>query len=83
MAQDKAPLRCFLVASNSKWLRLGPMKIEINSANPFHSVIKELIYPNESDKMKKPLAHLLDKRRKFYNKPAPSMQWVDIRVMKK
>ena len=83
MLQDKATLKCFLVASNSNWLRLGPMKVETKSMNPLHSVIKELIYPHECDKMSSPLVHLLDKRRKNYKKPSPTKDWTDIRVMKK
>ena len=83
MSQASGSLRCILTRSSSDWLRLGPMKIEIHSQNPYHSVIKELLYPHECDKLKVPLVRLLDGRRKGHPQHQPSLEWTDIRVMKK
>ena len=73
--------------ASSDWLRLGPMKIQVNSENPSNLVIKELIYQHECDQMQKPLPKLLDKRsRESHGKPnveEKNTEWIDIRVMKK
>ena len=84
MPQHMASLRCFHAFGSSDWLRLGPMKIQINSHIPFHIVIKELIQGHECDRMQRPLTMLLDKRSKEkHGKPTLSTHWIDIRVMKK
>ena len=67
------------------WLALGPMKVQLNSNDMFHSEIKELVYGHECDILKMPLVHKLhnhpDKLPKMLQKR--SAQWSDIRVMKK
>ena len=83
MSQAGSSLGCFLRGSSSDWLRLGPMKIEIHSQNPYHAVIKELIYPHECDKIKIPLVYWLGEGRKGHPNHHPSLEWTDIRVMKK
>ena len=47
-----AHLRCFYSHSHSDWLRLGPFKIEVNSYDPFHAVIRNLMFDNECDAIK-------------------------------
>ena len=56
--------------------------------NPYHTVIKELIWSDECRRIKNPLIRLLDIRRKeHHSKPPvpgrPSAEWTDVRVMKK
>ena len=47
-----AHLRCFYSHSYSDWLRLAPFKIEVNSYDPFHAVVKNLMFENECDEIK-------------------------------
>jgi len=47
--KERSTLRCFYSKSSSEWLRLGPMKIQINSHDPVHAVIKEFFYDKECD----------------------------------
>ena len=51
--QERANLRCFYSNSDSDWLRLGPMKIQINSHDPAHAVIKDFFYERECDETTK------------------------------
>ena len=82
--RDKEQLRCFHAYAKSDWLRLGPMKIQVNSYDPYHAVIKQLIFNHECDRIQKPLVRLLEARSvEKYGIPADSTEWIDIRVMKK
>ena len=77
-------MKCYHASGSSDWLRLGPMKIQMNSHVPFHIVIKELVQVQECDRIRKPLVEKLDSRSKEKDgKPSPSTEWNDIRVMKK
>ena len=81
-------MRCFHASAASHWLRLGPMKVQVNSINPYHTVIKELMYIDECDHMRGPLTRLLEGRhRTHHTKPhilgLSFGEWTDIRVMKK
>ena len=42
-------LKCFFAHADSPWLRLGPMKIELQSKDPYMAVIRELMFPHECD----------------------------------
>ena len=44
----------------SDWLRLGPMKIQINSFDPAHATIKNLLFDHECDSMTRYLGPHLD-----------------------
>lgn len=80
---DKKSVTCYHASASSSWLRLGPMKIQDNSNNPYHAVIKELVYDHECDRIKRPLTVSLDKRdQESHGKPIKSFEWMDIRVMK-
>ena len=63
------------------------MKIQVNSVNPYHTVIKELLYTHECDRLNGPLVKRLDKRNREYSKPQvpgkSTAEWTEIRVMKK
>ena len=84
MPDDTKNSKCIYTSATSNWLRIGPMKIQINSDDPYHAVIKELIYHNECDRIQSPLPQLLDNRAKEYGKfNGSSVKWIDIRVMKK
>jgi len=50
---ERANLRCFYSNSDSEWLRLGPMKIQINSHDPAHAVIRDFFYERECDETTK------------------------------
>ena len=58
--QEMANLSCFYTHSTSHWLRLGPMKIEINSQDPAHVVIKDLMSDSECDDITEFLTPLLN-----------------------
>ena len=88
LPSERSGLRCFHVSAASHWLHLGPMKIQVNSLSPYHTVIKELLYIDECDRMKGPLTRLLDGRHRTHStKPnvpgRTSSEWTDVRVMKK
>ena len=85
LPSKRAHLRCFHASATSDWLRLGPMKIQLNSHNPYHVTIKELMYNNECNQIRGPLTKLL---KNHYSKspdvPGRShIKWSDVRVMKK
>lgn len=42
-------LRCFYADNGSPWLKLGPIKLELQSFVPYVAVIRELLYPHECD----------------------------------
>lgn len=52
-------LKCFYADNDSPWLKLGPMKIEMQNLKPYLVVIRELMYPNECDEITKFLAPFL------------------------
>ena len=88
----RAHLRCFYASATSDWLRLGPMKIQLNSDNPYHVTIKELMYNNECDQIGGPLTKLFKDYTNYtfnaYSKSPdvpgrPLIEWSDVRVMKK
>ena len=62
------------------------MKIQINSYDPYHVVIKELLYNHECDQIVQPLAKHLkshpDKATKNLSLLG-NREWADVRVMKK
>ena len=79
---ERSTLRCTFI-SNSYWLRIGPMKIQINSLDPFHLTVKELLYNHECDEIKKPLAPKLRTHQAKKPNRLKRREWSDVRVMKK
>ena len=73
--QERANLRCFYGHSASEWLRLGPMKIQINSHDPAHAVIKDLMSDRECDGMTEFLTPLLNFPPGKMNRKAKSNDW--------
>ena len=60
------------------------MKIQVNSNDPYHAVIKEMVYYRECDQIRRPLTMLIDVRDKEkHGDPQYSFEWEDVRVMKK
>ena len=68
-------LRCFYAHSSSDWLRLGPMKVEINSYDPAHATVKNLMYDHECDEITKYLGPHLDFPPGKINKKAKKNDW--------
>ena len=58
-ATETKDLKCFYGHSNSPWLRLGPIKIEVQNKEPYLAVLRELLYPNECDNITQFLGPLL------------------------
>ena len=50
---ERKNVYCFYKTSNSLWLRLGPMKIEIKSQDMVNVVIKDLLYSKECEQIVK------------------------------
>ena len=44
-------LKCFYADNNKPWLKLGPMKMELQNYDPYVVVIRELMFPNECDEI--------------------------------
>ena len=44
-------LKCFYADNNSPWLKLGPIKIDLQNFEPYVAVIRELMYPHECDEV--------------------------------
>lgn len=59
-ANDTKDLFCTYAHNNSPWLRLGPMKVEIQSKEPYIAVLRELMYPHECDNLTRFLGPHLD-----------------------
>ena len=81
-----ARLKCYYQSSNSKWLKLGPMKIQINSQDFMHLIIKDLLYNHECDQIKNPLPPYLHLRTNESHKKPDHLkhyEWTDVRAMKK
>ena len=82
--KEREKLRCFFSTSDSSWLLLGPMKIQLNSLDPYHVTIKNIMYEHECDGI---IAALGSKLRPWHGNKALMMktaqEWEDIRVMKK
>ena len=58
-ASETKDLKCFYGHSNSPWLRLGPIKIEVQNKEPYLAVLRELLYPHECDNITQFLGPLL------------------------
>lgn len=58
--EELGKLKCLYIHNGSPWLRLGPMKMEINSYDPFHVVFKDMLYYNEADNITQYLGPRLD-----------------------
>lgn len=52
--------KCFYGHGGSKWLRLGPFRIEENSLDPYHVTIHELLYDHECNNITQFLGPMLD-----------------------
>ena len=52
-------LKCFYAHNDSPWLRLGPVKIEMQNFEPYVAVIRELMFSNECDEITEYLGPLL------------------------
>ena len=58
-ATETKDLKCFYGHSNSPWLRLGPIKIEVQNKEPYLAVLRELLYPHECDNITQFLGPML------------------------
>ena len=76
-------MRCHLSNSYSDWLKLGPFRFEVNSYDPFHVTIKQLLFPHECDDIVSNNTHYLRphtaKKKKFHE----TRPWTDVRIMQK
>ena len=81
-AQQKAHLRCYYSSSNSDWLKVAPLKFQINSYDPFHITIKQLIFDHECDEITLNNIHLSGQ---VYADQLENdkLSWTDIRNMQK
>ena len=50
-ASEDKDLKCFYGHNEKAWLKLGPIKIEMKSFEPYIAVLRELMYPNECDEI--------------------------------
>ena len=53
-------LYCTYAHGDSPWLRLGPIKMELNSFDPFHVVLRDLMTHEECDDVTRFLGPRLD-----------------------
>ena len=42
-------LYCFYGNNNSPWLKLGPIKVELQNKEPYVAVLRELVFADECD----------------------------------
>ena len=57
---ERKELRCFFSTAGSSWLRLGPMKTQVNSHDPYIINVKHLLYDHECDGITAALENKLD-----------------------
>lgn len=79
--KERSSLRC-AYHSRSKWLELGPFKIEINSNDPFHITIKELIQWKEAEQIVQNITQGLTTYKKRKHRLIKKGDWTDVRIMK-
>ena len=80
--EERKDLRCVFSTSNSSWLLLGPMKIQVNSHDPYDVTVKSLVHENECDDITASIGSELELWDGI--KSTSKLQnWEDIRVMKK
>ena len=48
-ASEDKDLKCFYGHNDSPWLKLAPLKIDIQNHEPYIAVLRELMYPHECD----------------------------------
>merc|ERR1719445_1376247 len=58
--EDMSKLYCRYMHGGSNWLKLGPLKVEINHYDPYHVTIHELMFENECDAVTQYLGPKLD-----------------------
>ena len=81
MKQERANLRCHHECSKSKWLRLGPIKVEMIWTDPQIIVFHDLLYGNECDEITE---NLVDKLTTWNSVDTyAGGPWTNVRVMKK
>ena len=78
---DRSSLRCTYASSESKWLVLGPMKVEAQSYDPQIIIVKELLQEVECAQVIGMAAHNLKPWTANYG--SNLVPWSEIRVMKK
>ena len=42
-------MKCFYGHNDSPWLKLAPLKVDIQNHEPYIAVLRELMYPHECD----------------------------------
>ena len=48
-ASEDKDLKCFYAHNNSPWLRLAPIKVDMQNHEPYVAVLRELMYTHECD----------------------------------
>ena len=48
-ASETKDLKCFYGHNNSPWLRLGPIKLEVQNKSPYIAVLREILFSHECD----------------------------------
>ena len=48
-ASEDKDLKCFYAHNNSPWLKLAPIKIDMQNHEPYVAVLRELMYTHECD----------------------------------
>ena len=82
--EERKNLRCLFSSSDSSWLRLGPMKIQVHWNNPSIFSIKELLSTHECSAITTGLSEELNRHEQPKNAAFQNTtEWEDVRVMKK
>ena len=82
--EERKNLRCLFSSSDSSWLRLGPMKIQVHWNNPSIFSIKELLSRHECTAITTGLSKELNRHEQPKNAAFQNTtEWEDVRVMKK
>ena len=69
----------------SDWLRLGPMQAQQNGYDPYHIVVKNLLFTNECDSITKMVESKFTgwTATKIHQPMKKGDAWTNVRVMKK
>ena len=77
--RERKDLNCYFSSSKSSWLRLGPMKIQLNWENPYIISIKQFMSSKECNEITNGLGQKLEGFVEYANDEDAD----DVKVMKK
>ena len=76
-------IKCTYFSSSSQWLRLGQMKLQVNSVDPFQAIIKNLLFSHECDEIISNFENEIGEWKGTKKRAGKHQLLTDVRMMRK